>query len=273
MNISCGLLDDYHLACRTALPDNDTFSPQLVLIWLRIDRGGTVIMRWKSACLAFALLFAMAAFSQQPPDAEPKPSNDNAPKGMITLPVGTQIPLKLSQAITTKNAKPGDPVYAETVFPITQNDRVIIPAGTFVQGRIGEVKRPGRVKGRAELLMNFTTLVYPSGYTVMMPAGVENMPGSEQQSVKDKEGTVQQAGSKAKDAQTIATAAGTGATIGAIADHSAKGAGLGALGGGVVGTAIALLSRGPELTLPVGTSVQMVLDRPLVLQESKLASK
>ena len=119
----------------------------------------------------------------------------------FTVPAGTQIPLKLAQGISTKSAKVGDAVYAETVFPVTANDRIVIPAGTYVQGRISEIKRPGRVKGRAEFLMHFTTMIFKSGYTVMLPGAVENVPGLGKAAVKDKEGTVQQDGTKGKDAE------------------------------------------------------------------------
>ena len=191
--------------------------------------------------------------------------------GKIIVPSGTQIPLVLEQAISTKNARVGDAVYARTSFPITLNDRILIPAGTYVQGRIADVKRAGRVKGKAELLMHFTTLVFPSGYTALLPGAVENMPGSEKTHMKGDEGTVQQDSSKAKDVGTIASTAATGAVLGGLAEQGAKGVGIGAAAGGVAGLGYALLTRGPDVVLPVGTSVQMVLQRNLELQEMKLA--
>lgn len=222
-------------------------------------------MRWAITYLLLSLL----AMAQQPAES-PTAELAEASLGTITVPAGTEIPLRLAQGISTKNAKPGDPVYAETAFPITQNNRIIIPAGTFVQGRISEVRRAGRVKGRAEFLMHFTTIIFRSGYTVMLPGSVEGMPGAQKETVKDKEGTIQQAGSKGKDAGTVATTAGTGATVGAIADRGAKGAAIGGGVGAAAGLAAVLLTRGPDVTLPSGTSVQMVLQRPLVLQEDKL---
>lgn len=222
-------------------------------------------MRW---FLSF-LLLSMVALAQEP--AEPAvAASPETVQGSITVPAGTEIPLRLAQGISTRNAKPGDPVYAETAFPITLNDRIVIPAGTYVQGRITEVRRPGRVKGRAEFLMHFTTMIFRSGYTVMLPGSVEGMPGSEKQQVKDKEGTIQQDSSRGKDAGTIAKTAGTGATVGAVADRSIKGAGIGGGIGAAAGLGAVLLTRGPDVNLPTGTSVQMVLQRPLVLQEDKL---
>jgi hypothetical protein len=221
-------------------------------------------MRWGILLL---LLGAMAS-AQQAADAREASGGVSRPG--ITVPAGTQIPLKLAQGISTKSAKVGDAVYAETVFPITANDRIVIPAGTYVQGRISEIKRPGRVKGRAEFLMHFNTMIFHSGYTVMLPGAVENLPGSESQTVRDKEGTVQQNGTKGKDAGTVAKTAGEGAVVGAVVDRGIRGAGIGGGAGAAVGLASVLLTRGPDVTLPVGTSVQIVLERPLTLDANRV---
>jgi type IV secretion system protein VirB10 len=225
-------------------------------------------------------VISAAALAQQPGELQDKRPAQSAQQqadsgatvqpGMILIPAGTEIPLRLSQAITTRNAKVGDPVYAETAFPFTIDDRVVIPAGTFVQGRISEVRRPGRVKGRAELLMHFTTMIYRSGYTVMLPGGVENVPGADQQDVKDKEGTIRQAGNKTEDIKTIGKVAGAGAGLGGIAGRSAKGVGIGGAAGAAAGLGWVLLTRGPDMTLPVGTSVQMVIQRSLQVKTSKI---
>jgi hypothetical protein len=226
--------------------------------------------------LSFLLVLPMAvAFAQQPADppstsATPASPAITSSDGKITVPSGTQVPLVLKQAISTKNARPGDAVYAETAFPITLNDKVVIPAGTYVQGRISEVKRAGRVKGRAELLMHFTTLVYPSGYTAMLPGAVENMPGAEKQSVNGEEGKIKQDSDTMKDVGTVAKTTAAGAGIGGLAGRSAKGVGIGGLAGAAAGLGYALLTRGTDVMLPVGTSVQMVLQRPLVLDEAKI---
>lgn len=221
--------------------------------------------------LPLALAFAQEPKTTAADDDSPPPTTEaSSIPGRIVIPSGTQIPLVLKQAISTKNAKAGDPVYAETNFPITLNDRIVIPAGTYVQGRIAEVKRAGRVKGKAEILMHFTTLVFPTGYTTMLPGAVENMPGAEKTHMKGEEGKVQQDGSKGKDAETIASTASTGAMIGGLAGQGLKGAGIGGLAGAAAGLGYALLTRGPDVMLPAGTSVQMVLQRPLELQEAKL---
>jgi hypothetical protein len=232
---------------------------------------------WKMLALLLATPLSLAAGQELSKPAERATASPSQAQvdstGKITVPAGTQVPLLLKQAISTKNAKPGDAVYAETAFPITLNDRVVIPAGTYVQGRVTDVKRAGRVKGRAELLMHFTTLVYPSGYTALLPGAVENMPGAERQAVKGEEGTIRQEGDKMKDITTIGKTAAAGAGIGGVASQSGKGAAIGGLAGAAAGLGYALLTRGADVMLPVGTSVQMVLQRPLVLEDAKLSRK
>ena len=190
----------------------------------------------------------------------------------FTVPAGAKIPLILKQGITTKNAHVGDPVYAQTSFPITMNDHIAIPSGTFVQGEIRQVQRPGRVKGRAELLMNLTSMIFPNGYTVALPGAVQGTPGNAgTNGVKDKEGTIAGDSSKGKDVGTIVGTAIPGAGIGAIADQgSGKGAAIGAASGGALGLATVLLTRGPEIQLGAGDSVEMVLERNLTIEKNKV---
>lgn len=203
--------------------------------------------------------------------SQPQPATeaDTPAPPALTVPAGTKIPLTLKQGINTKSARPGDPVYAQTAFPVTQNDQIVIPAGTFVQGEVQRVVRPGHVKGRAELQMSFTSMIFPNGYTVLLPGAVQNTPGSKDNTVSGKEGTIQGPGSKGKDAGTIAATTIPGAGIGAIADGG-KGAAIGAAAGGVIGLATVLLSRGPDIQLGTGDSIEMVLESSLDLNPAKM---
>ena len=151
------------------------------------------------ACLlASAAAFGQAADTPKDPDAPPadKPAALTAtPSGTtlaevrdpnaLVIPAGSKIPVSLAQAISTKNAREGDAVYAQTVFPFVLNDRILVPSGTYIQGRISHTEPAGRSKKRAEILIHFTTIIYPSGYTVMLPASVENTPGADNKGVKD----------------------------------------------------------------------------------------
>jgi len=212
-----------------------------------------------------------AVASERTPQLTPGGATSAQNGEAIIVPAGTKIPLTLKQGITTKNARVGDPVYAQTSFPITQNDHIVIPPGTFVQGEIRRVQRPGRVKGRAALLMNFTSMIFPNGYTIMLPGAVHGTPGDAgTNGVKDTEGTIEGDSSKGKDVGTIVGTAIPGAGIGAISDEGGgKGAAIGAASGGALGLATVLLTRGPEIQLGVGESVEMVLERSLTIDPSK----
>jgi type IV secretion system protein VirB10 len=211
----------------------------------------------------------VASTAAQAPASQPVAAE---PSDALTVPAGTKIPLTLKQGISTHSARVGDPVYAQTSFPIVENNRIVIPEGTFVQGTIRSIVRPGRVKGRAQLQMTFTSMIFPNGYTVLLPGAVEGVPGSNNSAMKGTEGTIEQSGSKGKDAQTIAVSTIPGAGIGALADGS-KGAGIGAGVGGAVGLATVLLTRGPDVQLGPGSSVEMVLERTIEVDHARAATK
>ena len=143
-------------------------------------------------------------------------ASEPAVRQMI-VPAGTQVLLHLRSPIDTKTAKVGDGVYCQTSFPVTQDNVAVIPAGTYVKGKIAQVKRAGKIKGRAEILFNFTTMIFPNGYTIDLPGALENAPGSRNSTVADKEGTVKADSQKGKDAGTVAKTGATGAVIGAVA--------------------------------------------------------
>lgn len=217
-----------------------------------------------------AMLLAGTAAAQSTP-APPSPSIESA-KPMLTIPAGTRVPLSLKQAISTKTARTGDPVYAETAFPFVVNERVVIPAGTYVQGKIERAQRGGHVKGRAEVLIHFTSMIYPNGYTVMLGGSVENTPGAEKTSMKDSEGTIRQDSDAGKRAREAAGGATTGAVIGAVT-NGGKGAGIGAGIGGVAGLAVGMLSRGADVRLEPGTSIEMEVQREVTVDASRVSSR
>ena len=205
-------------------------------------------------------------------------ANEAADANAITIPAGTRIPLGLKQAISTKNAREGDPVYAETTFPFVMNDRVVVPAGTYIQGKITHVERAGRMKGRAEILMHFTSMIFPSGYTVMLPGSVQNTPGAEKTSVKDSEGTIRHdsdTGKKVEEAAKGGVYGGSGGALAGALAGGLNGARVGAGAGAAAGIAWALLKRGSDVRLEVGTSIEMEILRAITIdgsRSSRLAS-
>jgi hypothetical protein len=206
----------------------------------------------------------------QPPVAVAAPVDVPTPVVKPTtylVPSGTKLPLVLHNAITTRNVQPGDPVYLETLFPIVLNNKIMIPAGSYVQGEIVSAKRPGKVKGKGELQVRLNLLILPNGYTVNFNAIPSNAGTGGNESV-DQEGKIHGDSDKGTDVGTVIKGTAIGAGIGGIASRSAGGTGIGAGVGAAVGLMTVLLTRGPELELPRGTTLDIVLDRPLYLDAS-----
>lgn len=198
---------------------------------------------------------------------EPKPAE-------FTIERGTKIPLSLLNSVSTKHSAEGDRVYLETIFPIMTNGRIVIPPGSYVAGTVTAVKRPGRVKGRGELFVRFDSLTLPNGVTRDFRARMGGLDGRATEELDRSEGKIKSEGNKGGDARTVGEATAAGASIGVIAGGAAgrygMGAGIGAAGGAAAGLMGVLLSRGPDAVLAKGSTVEMVLDRPLKYQENEL---
>jgi len=101
-----------------------------------------------------------------------------------TVPAGTKVLLQLRSSVNTKSARPGDGVYLSSTFPVVVGNRVLIPACVFVQGVVDRVARAGHVKGKAQLDMHFTSMIFPNGSVVEIPGVVNGLPGASKQQVK-----------------------------------------------------------------------------------------
>ncbi len=206
-----------------------------------------------------------AAPAQRPPSANPDE---------FVVAVGTRIPLSMINSVSTKTAVSGERVYLESVFPILVNGHVVIPPGSYVAGTVTEVKRPGRVKGRGELYVRFDSLTLPNGVTRDFRARMGSLDGRAPETLDKSEGKIKGEGDKAGDVKTVGEAAGVGATVGglagAAAGHAGLGAGLGAAAGVTAGLVGVLLTRGPDAILAKGTTMEMVLDRPLQFSTAEI---
>src|SRR5215475_14445153 len=184
--------------------------------------------------IGFLLLLNLPALCQetpgQPPAEQPRlkqrtelPGNSRTPdqpresaNGLWIVPAGTKIPIQLRQPVSTKNAQPGDPIYAQTTFPIVVDDVIMIPAGTYVKGVVDTSKRAGRLKGRAELQFHLTSLIYANGYTLELSAAIDQVPGGSDSHMKEP-GTITHDSEKGADLKKIGEAAATGGQMGGIA--------------------------------------------------------
>lgn len=244
-------------------------------------------MRTPLVCLIAGVVTCVQPLLAAQSDAAAKPAESSPASAAkaaapatktCTVPAGTKVLLQLRSAINTKSARPGDGVYLSSTFPVVVGTRVLIPAGVYVQGQVDRVVRAGHVRGRAQLDMHFTSIIFPNNSVVEIPGLVNNLPGASKQQVKnDGEGTIEQRGDKTRNLGKVAeVSVPAGATVGAIgglgAGHPIVGGLVGVAGGLAAAGLVSLFTRGADVNIPSGTQVEMVLQRPLMLEEENLST-
>lgn len=183
------------------------------------------------------------------------------------IPRGTHVLLRMLNSISTRTAAEGTQVYLQTVTPVAVDSAIVIPPGTYVQGSVSHTRRSGRVKGRAELAIRLETMTFAGGKMLKISPRLSAVDSGETgQKVDETESQIKQAPTRGQDAGQVAILAGSGAAIGGLADRSFKGAGIGAGVGTAVGLAKVLLTRGNEVNLNQGTTLDVVFDRPIAIE-------
>ena len=167
----------------------------------------------------------------------------------FTLPVGTTLPLELNSTLASDLSEVEDPVRATLRIAVTVDGLEVLPAGTELAGHVTEAERAGRVKGRARLAFQFTSLRYDG----------ERRPLRTEPIVQEAEAT------KGEDATKIGIGAGAGAVIGAVVGGT-SGAAKGAAIGGAAGTGAVMATRGKEVRLEPGTDIPTRLAAPLAIR-------
>jgi hypothetical protein len=167
----------------------------------------------------------------------------------FTLPVGTTLPLELKSTIASDVSEVEDTVRATVRTPVTIGGQEVLPIGTELTGHVTEAERAGRVKGRARLAFQFTSLRYDGERKSLRTDPV----------VQEAEAT------KGEDATKIGIGAGAGAVIGAVVGGK-SGAAKGAAIGGAAGTGAVMATRGKEVRLEPGTDIAVRLAAPLSIR-------
>jgi hypothetical protein len=208
----------------------------------------------------------MAAWSAAQDAIHPDTTRTSETKPeLITIPAGTYLLMKLISPLHTTSSTPGSGVYLETVFPVVANDRVAIPEHTRVMGVVADERRPGRIQGRAQMRLKFTQIILPNDHELSIAGNLQSVPGSNKNRTVNHEGTIEPVDQIDADVYTVAKTTGVGVLVGSIR-HVGIGVGPGALMGAGLGLGKVLFTRGNEISLPVGTRVEMVLQRPLIVQ-------
>ena len=167
----------------------------------------------------------------------------------VTVPAGTSLALELESSVAYDTSLIEDSVQATLRQPIVVGGDEVLPAGTEVVGAVTNADDSGRVKGRAAIAFQFTSLRHDgTRYDIRTTTISRRAPAT-----------------KAKDATKIGIGAGAGAALGALlggGDGAAKGAAI----GGAAGTGVVLATKGKEVRLGPGADVATKLTAPLTVR-------
>lgn len=190
-----------------------------------------------------------APVSAPVPDVNPVPAPAPAPvtPKVARLNAGQVLTIRTTRLLSTKTMKTGDAFSAIVEEPIAVEGWVVVPAGARVDGRIAEADDGGRLKGKAKLSIELTSLTTGDGQKVDIvttPVGAEA------------------AANRGQDAKRVGVGAGAGAGVGAIAGGG-KGAAVGALIGAGAGAAM----RGDAADIPAESVLAFELRSPITIQQ------
>ena len=165
----------------------------------------------------------------------------------MRLPEGTEIVLRLDDALSSRTARREDRFDASVLRAVRAGDMVAIPAGTRVRGIVRDVERAQRPSKAGRLDLDFDSF-YLDRERLDLRARVVAVSEDDR-----------------REGPSTAGKAGIGATLGAILGGvlgGSKGALIGILVGG---TGAVAGTKGEEAELPAGTVVRIRLERPLTL--------
>jgi hypothetical protein len=167
-----------------------------------------------------------------------------APK-IVTVPAGTDIAMRLTQAVGSKISQSGDSFQGTVVRPVQVNGETVIPSGSEAAGHVAEAVPLGRFKGGAKLQLVLDSITI-RGKKYPVTASVSRVAQ----------------GKGKRTAGMVGGGAGLGAVIGAIAGGG-KGAAIGALAGGGAGTAGTAFTGNKDIVLPAESQLTFKIQQPI----------
>ena len=131
----------------------------------------------QNLALTISLLFAAFSLAQQSSPTTPQPNFPDSSqaavanyKATVAIPAGTRVALVLTSSIQTRYIHRGDAIYAQVTSPVISGNEVVIPPGTFVQGKVDKLERKG---GRGELHLQSMSITFPDGYVAPISGPVD----------------------------------------------------------------------------------------------------
>lgn len=188
------------------------------------------------------------------------PSDPNA------LASGTNIRVRLSEDLSTRETRPGQTFRAIIDRDVYKDGRVIIPVGAEMRGRVVQVSQGHHIGPHATLRLRPDMILLPDGtaYHLYAEAVQSKAPGTH----TDQEGGIQASTHYKKDALEYGAGAGVGAVAGGeIAGP--VGAGVGSVVGAGLITVHMLTGRPEAASLPQGSVLVFSLTEPMQLTPTK----
>jgi hypothetical protein len=179
---------------------------------------------------------------------------------------GTAIRVRLLDRLSTSDSVSGEPFHTRVATDVLEGGRVILPAGSEIDGRVMEVSS-GHLAGHGTMRLNPESVVLPNGTRFRLHAEVSSTPGSNTRVAG--EGIIQPGSRLKRDGIEYGGAVGAGAVTGAIVAGP-----VGALTGSLIGAGaitVHLLVNHPQATLESGTSLVFVLTDRLYLAPETLS--
>ena len=185
-------------------------------------------------CMASAVFIPVTLHAQPSNLGFPTPEqlSNLAPPALLVLPAGTVITIEATEVLSTGRQQPGDNFAAQLHHPLVVDGWVVARSGQTVVGRIADVKKAGRVKGTAKLLLELEGIVLVDGHHATVETEVVEHSGPT---------------SHGRDLASVAITTGVGAAIGSVC--GGKGAAIGAAVGAGAGVAGVLVTRGDDVEI------------------------
>ncbi|MBD3869323.1 MAG: hypothetical protein IFK94_14475 [Acidobacteria bacterium] len=210
------------------------------------------------ALIAVLALFGCGGSGTTPEGEEAAAEGDSYSAPAVTytdvvVPADTVLAVQFLDTISSDVNATGDSFSVSVVEPIVVNGVTAIDQGSVVFGNILEVVPSKKIGAGAQMNMEFTRVMLPSGEEYPLSAVF----------------TDTAAGAKKKDVATIGGSAAGGALLGRIVGHKkgdeAGGTAIGAVVGAAVGTAIAANNENDPVVIEQGTVVELLLDAPVAI--------
>ena len=173
---------------------------------------------------------------------------------------GTLIKAKLQEAISTQTTVAGTKFSATVSEPVMKDGKVIVPAGSMLEGRVTYVRGGSRISGGAAIHLEPKTITLPDGGKYIVDARVIDTDNWDHTKVNE-EGTVLRSDNNKKTLAAIGLAAGGPMAAGAVLG-GVPGAVIGAGVGAGLGTVI-WLKQDRQAELPKDLGIVFSLTEPM----------